>query len=214
MKIVTLFIFILVGGINFAQDSTFIKVHFLYGSKPAKGYKKTESKYFGGIMGGHVVVEIGDSIYGFSPAQPISRVFAKKSFSNGNFHLESGYNFYYDSLHQKLLSIKIPISNTEFIEIRKHAREYLKQTPFDYALFGMRCASTAHDLLAKAEIFKTRSKLGYIIKTFYPRKIRKRLLDLAFENNYEIIYQEGRKERKWEKDKRRHRKRLVPSIKP
>lgn len=199
---------------NFAQDSTFIKVHFLYGSKPAKGYKKTESKYFGGIMGGHVVVEIGDSIYGFSPAQPISRVFAKKSFSNGNFHLEKGYTFYYDTLHQKLLSIKIPVSKSEFSVIRKHAIKYLNQTPFDYALFGMRCASTAHDLLAQAGIFKARNKSGYILKTFYPRKLRKRLLDLALEKKYEITYQVGRKERKWEKDKRRHRKKLVPTIKP
>src|SRR5690606_27849943 len=101
-----------------------------------------------------------------------------------------------------------------FKTIRKHAVEYLNQTPFDYALFGMRCASTAHDLLAQTGIFKTRNKSGYILKTFYPRKLRKRLLDLAFEEKYEITYQVGRKERKWEKDKRRHRKKLVPTEKP
>lgn len=27
-----------------AQDSLFLKVHFLYGSKPQKAYKKTQSK--------------------------------------------------------------------------------------------------------------------------------------------------------------------------
>lgn len=199
-----------------AQDSTFIKIHFKYGSKPAKGYKKSETKYFGGIHGGHVTVEVGDSIYGFSPidggAKP--RVFAKKSHSNGWFHLEEEYVFTYDSLNTQLLTIKIPVSKTELSDLRNQAKLYLNNAPYDYGLFGMRCAASAQEFLSVTSLYKKRSKLSIILRTFYPKKLRKRLLDSAFENNYEITYQEGRKERKWEKDKRRHRKRLVPSIKP
>ncbi len=37
-----------------AQDTTYIQVKFLYGSKPARGYHNEEARWFGGILGGHV----------------------------------------------------------------------------------------------------------------------------------------------------------------
>jgi hypothetical protein len=49
----------------FSQQT--ITVHFLYGSKPAKGNKNAETKWFGGKKGGHVTIETGDSIVGFQP---------------------------------------------------------------------------------------------------------------------------------------------------
>ena len=52
-----------------AKDSTvYLKVHFLYGSKPKKQFKNYEGKWFGGKLGGHVGVE-GDSgkILNFCP---------------------------------------------------------------------------------------------------------------------------------------------------
>ena len=42
---------------TWSQDSVFIKVHFLYGSKPYARYKDTEPKWFGGMLGGHVGIE-------------------------------------------------------------------------------------------------------------------------------------------------------------
>src|ERR1700741_2237387 len=51
-----------------ANDSTIIKVHFLYGSKPAKQYKDSESKWFGGKLGGHVGIEVDSNrILNFIP---------------------------------------------------------------------------------------------------------------------------------------------------
>jgi hypothetical protein len=195
-----------------AQDSSYIKIHFKYGSKPDKKFKKTESKYFGGLHGGHVTVEIGDSIYGFSPAGGGARIFAKKSHSNGYFHLESEYKYTYDENADKLTSITIPITKEELHDLRIHVNNYLQNRPYDYALFGMRCAASAHEMLSVAGVFKKRKKFFSIFYNFYPKKLRKRILDKAFEENYEIIHQEGRKERKWEKDKRRHRKKLKLNI--
>ena len=45
---------------SYSQDSSYIKVQFLYGSSHLKKYKNTEKKWFGGILGGHVGIE-GDS---------------------------------------------------------------------------------------------------------------------------------------------------------
>ena len=192
----------------YAQDSTFIKIHFEYGSKPGKGYKKTESKYFGGLHGGHVTIEIGDSIYGFSPAGGSARIFAKRSHSNGNFHLESNLKYTFDSTGDKQTSITIPITKDELHALRIHVNNNLNNVPYDYAFFGMRCAASAHEMLSVAGIFKKRTKFISIFYNFYPKKMRKRILDKAFDENYEIIHQEGRKERKWENDKPRHRRKL------
>lgn len=207
-KMIFCLCFVILGFGLFAQDSTVIKIHFKYGSKPVKDYKKTESKYFGGIHGGHVTVEIGDSIYGFSPSGGGARIFARSSHSNGNFHLESALEYTFDSTGDKQTSITIPITKEQLHDLRIHVKNYLNKVPYDYAFFGMRCAASAHEMLSVAGIFKTRTKFFSIFYNFYPKKLRKRILDKAYEENYEIIHQIGREERKWEKDKRRHRKKF------
>lgn len=191
-----------------AQDTSYIKIHFWYGSKPAKGFKKSESKYFGGIHGGHVTVEVGDSVYGFSPGGGRARIFAKRSHSNGYFHLESKLEYTFDSTGDKQTSIVIPVTADELNELRIHVNDYLKNRPYDYAFFGMRCAAAAHEMLSVAGVFKKRTKFFSIFYNFYPKKLRKRVLDKALKEKCEIIHQEGRKERKWENDKRRHRGKL------
>ncbi len=198
---------VIVCGLN-AQDTSYIKIHFWYGSKPAKDFKKSESKYFGGIHGGHVTVEVGDSVYGFSPGGGRARIFAKRSHSNGYFHLESKLEYTFDSTGDKQTSISIPVTKEELYDLRIHVNNYLQNRPYDYALFGMRCAASAHEMLSIAGVFKKRTKFFSIFYNFYPKKLRKRILDKAFDENYEIIHQEGRKERKWENDKRRHRSKL------
>ncbi|MDJ1468511.1 hypothetical protein QNI19_10730 [Cytophagaceae bacterium DM2B3-1] len=45
----------------------FIKVHFLYGSKPKKEFKFLEKKWFGGMHGGHVSIETDSVVTGFGP---------------------------------------------------------------------------------------------------------------------------------------------------
>ena len=47
---------------GFLPAQELIKIHFLYGSKPAKGYKDSESKAFVGIKGGHVNIEAGGRV--------------------------------------------------------------------------------------------------------------------------------------------------------
>jgi len=190
-----------------AQDTAWIKIHFWYGSKPAKGFKKSESKYFGGIHGGHVTVEFGDTVIGFNPTKG-ARLFPKRSHSNGGHHLEEPLIFTYDSTDDKQSTIIIPVHKDDVLLMRELAISYLKEAPYDYALFGMRCAASAHEFLSVAGIFKKRAKLFSVFYNFYPKKLRKRVYDLAFENNYKILYQNGRKERKWEGDKRRHREKL------
>ena len=56
--------------LSYSQDGIFLKVHFLYGSKPLKRDKNTEQKWFGGILGGHVGIEVKeDKVLNFLPSR-------------------------------------------------------------------------------------------------------------------------------------------------
>jgi hypothetical protein len=52
------FLFLFLSHFLFASDSLFVKVHFVYGSKPKSAFKKIEAKQFGGIHGGHVYLNL------------------------------------------------------------------------------------------------------------------------------------------------------------
>ena len=91
-KITILFCFISL--LSYSQDPTYLKVHFLYGSKPLKKYKDTEQKWFGGVLGGHVGIE-GDSdkIVNFLPSGKF-HWFTKKDNNHSTYAIHSVENFY------------------------------------------------------------------------------------------------------------------------
>ncbi len=74
MRLLIVCIFYLISPLAFAGDTAFLKVHFLYGSRPLKKNTRTlKKKWFGGILGGHVGIE-GDSnrIINFLPSGPFT----------------------------------------------------------------------------------------------------------------------------------------------
>jgi hypothetical protein len=186
---------------SFSQtDSTrIIKVVFLYGSKPLRKYKSTESKFFGGLHGGHVTLQLDDIDYGFEPASNHVHVFARKS-KNSDFVDRSlkGNNRY--SSESKTVTFFIPISETQYENLTVLLKSYSDTIPYDYAFFGMRCASTTQDVLGQIGVVEKRRRFANIFTTFYPKKLRKRLFRLAKEKNYDVVKTTGELERKWEKD--------------
>lgn len=176
-----------------------IKVHFLYGSKPLPKYKGAEKKFFGGLHGGHVSIELDSIDYGFSP--------------HGKFHIISHRNKRHSIFHgepasttrpyqngNKVASICIPITTEQYNALKQITCNYCNKQPYDYAFLGMRCAASTQDVLSQIGIVEKRGKLKNICTTFYPKKLRKRMFKLAKEKNYTILYKEGRKSRKWERD--------------
>ena len=69
MRFLLISLLLLIFSTSRANDSLLfqIKINFLYGSKPAKGFKQTESKCFGGLKGGHVNIEAGGRVLDFRP---------------------------------------------------------------------------------------------------------------------------------------------------
>jgi hypothetical protein len=100
----------------------------------------------------------------------------------------------------KTVTFIIPITHKQYQDLNRIQKCYCDTTPFDYAFFGMRCASTTQDILGQIGVVKTKKRFGNIITTFYPKKLRRRLFRLAKKNNYQVIKNEGRPTRKWERD--------------
>jgi hypothetical protein len=186
-----------------SQDSSFIKVQFLYGSRPLKIYKATEEKWFGGILGGHVGVE-GDrgNFYSFEKNGK-NKIF-NGGRNNSIYKIETEEEFWNvmktkeDSI--KRTTIIIPITQQQKQKFDSIAASYLKQSPYCYAVFGMRCGASTYDILAQMGFFPQYSRFKTSMKIFYPRRLRKRLLAKAEKNNWTIIRKNGTPKRKWEKD--------------
>jgi hypothetical protein len=188
--------FLILQNINAQQNIT---VHFLYGSKPAKGYKHEEKKWFGGKKGGHVTIEAGDSIIGFQPGGNC-HVFGKKKKANGYFNAKQKEVFIKDTVALKYTSIIIPLNEDGYSKIKITLNNYLKKSPYDYAFLGMRCAAATYDILEESGVVKKRTRMGKWVSFFYPQLLRRRILKAAAENNYAVVKTKGRASRVWEKE--------------
>ena len=187
-----------------AHDSTAIKVLFLYGSKPKKEFKDVEYEWFGGILGGHVGIQLdSNTVIDFVPSGPFHKIAHKTDFSS-DFVTHDPDNFFTlfgsptDSVKQ--LIVTIPISGQQKAKLDSLAANYLENTPYDYAFLGMRCGAAAYDILSQIGIVKDYGYHRTFLKIFYPKKLRKRLLKKAAKHKWHLYSQEGGKRRKWERD--------------
>ena len=184
----------------FGQNQHTIKVYFKYGSKPARHFKKTEEKYFGGIHGGHVSIGVDTAVIGFSFYYGY-HIFPNNKKLNGVYNFEGIHKFRKDTVGFKYTTFQISLTDTQYYKLNTIFNNYLfLRTPYDYALFGMRCAAAAYDVLSQIGIFKVRSRCCNIISNFYPKLLRKKMFKLAKKNNYTILKHAGRTSRKWERD--------------
>lgn len=187
-----------------AADTLYLKVHFLYGSKPLKKYSATEPKWFGGILGGHVGIEgKKDRILNFVPNGKF-HWFAKKKDKHSQY-LEHSFNGFYslfggdpDSMKRAIVYVPVTVQQQQKFDSLSAA--YLAQTPYDYALFGMRCGAAAYEILGQVEVLPSWNYGKTYRKIFYPQKLRKRLFKKAKENGWKIEMQKGTVRRKWERD--------------
>lgn len=205
LKFLSAFLFLfLFAEIALANDSIYIKVHFLYGSKPKRAFKNTESKWFGGKYGGHVGIEFdANQIINFVPQGKFHYIAQKDNFSS-KFAIHDDIAFWEifggsaDSV--KKLTIIIPISSSQKQKLDSIANTYINETPYDYAFVGMRCGAAAYDILSQIGLFEKYAYRKTIMKVFYPKKLRKKLLNKATQNSWTIHKQIGTNKRNWEKD--------------
>lgn len=204
-RMIRLLMLLICPGANLlASDTLYIKVHFLYGSKPRKEYKDTEQKWFGGKLGGHVGIEIDSNrIIDFVPAGKF-HWFGHRKEKNGAFATHTIKSFWEifgtDSGEVKKTTVVIPITSKQKMKLDSIYDAYTSESPYDYAFVGMRCAAAAYDILSQIDVVPKHSRPGTFLRNFYPKKLRKRLLRMATQNKWSILHREGTFRRKWEKD--------------
>jgi hypothetical protein len=186
------------------SDSIEIRVHFLHGSKPKREFKKTEDRWFGGILGGHAGIEYEpNKILNFLPRARF-HIFSKKNIINSHFVIHDTISFYGilggDPETNKKTIITLKISAKQKEKLDSVAKVYLERSPYDYAFFGMRCGAAAYDVLAQSDIVYKYSFARTWKKFFYPRKTRRRVEYYARKMNFKIVKRAGSSKRKWEKD--------------
>lgn len=181
-----------------------VRVHFLYGSKPKKKYKYEEHKWFGGKLGGHAGVEISPNrIVDFGPSGSFHYVAHDKN-RHSHYMEHDTVNFYGifgthpDSVQR--MTITIPVTFWQKHKLDSVANAYLEETPYDYAFLGMRCGAAAYDLLAQAGIVKKLGRTRNVLRIFYPRKLRRKLMRMAKKNGWHISRRKGTNRRKWERE--------------
>lgn len=178
------------------QANDTVKVLFVYGSRPKT---KSEAKWFGGIHGGHVSVQYGQGYASFIPRGKFHVVRSRKDFHSA-FTTEEGRSFVFDTSNCRYAIISIPVTASRKKALDSVISVRLDSTPYDYAFIGMRCASSAYEVMSSAGIFPSMSHAGMVRKYFYPKKLRKRLLKEARKNHWPVFYRPGRSTRKWEND--------------
>ena len=199
-RLIALFLFLFSSVCTHASDSLYLKLHFVYGSKPLPAYKQTEVKQFGGIHGGHVYLEVNNKIISFGTNKGKWHIFPHKSKSAGKYRIDKDLTWHGDTAAKKITTIIIPVSKEQLNKLTEAEKKYFEKTPYDYAFFGMRCAAGAYDMLSKAEVCKRKSRFGIISKNFYPKRLRVKLLRRTQNEHWAVVKQEGRKSRKWEMD--------------
>lgn len=197
---VLLFLSVCSTNASLAGDSLFFKLHFVYGSKPKPGFKATEKKYFGGIHGGHVYMEIDHTIFSFGPDHGQWHIVNHPKNIVGCYRLDSNLVWCGDTGLLKRATITIPITEEQLLRVRQLKQVYMASSPYDYAFLGMRCAAAAYDVLSQAGISRKRSRVGIISTNFYPKRLRVKLLKRARKEHWTVERQPGRPTRRWEKD--------------
>ena len=182
-----------------AQDS--IRVHFKYGSRPGKGFKKVEKHWFGGIHGGHVSIETEEGVYGFGPKGKFHVVARRgEDKRHSYFQYETMEEFCRDSVEKEYLTIILPVTRAQMDSLNALHHCHRENVPYDYAFLGMRCAASSYDVLADVGIVKKKSQKGTWWKYFYPRKLRNMMVKRAEKENWRMVFREGNHRRKWERD--------------
>lgn len=177
-----------------------IVLHFIHGSIPKKNCEDQRIRV-GGLLGGHVEIEVDGLVYGFEFKNKADiHLFPRMHRNNFNskFTIKKKEDWLKETESDKITSIFIPIERDKKIPLINTLASYQKEIPYDYSFFGMRCTSAAYEIISELGVFPKKSRVRYIVTAFYPRQLRKKLIKWAKNNTLHVRLKEGIKCRTWD----------------
>ncbi|MBT8231668.1 MAG: hypothetical protein HKO66_05330 [Saprospiraceae bacterium] len=166
-----------------------IKIHFTHGSINPRDCFNGYSR-LGGLLGGHVEVEIDSTIYGFIyDALPVE-VFPDDDINSKieNINLPEWEK---QTKEFRVTTISLEITSEQKNSLEKRLNANLLIPKYDYSFFGQRCTSFLAYILGKEKIINPMSKFESSITYFYPRQFRHTLLKFALTHNYDVEFRKG-----------------------
>jgi hypothetical protein len=155
----------------------------------------------GGLLGGHVEIEVDSLVFGFEFEDPNHiHLLSKKDPGsyNSKFTKKTKTFWLQETSLDKMTSVYIPVTETQKETLLNKLQQHHLEVPYDYSFFGMRCASSTYEDLAEIGIFPLKSRRQYILNAFYPRLLRNKLWSWANKNNLEVVLKSGIECRVWE----------------
>jgi hypothetical protein len=97
-----------------------------------------------------------------------------------------------------MTSIYLPISQKQKDKLLTTLTAYLAKSPYDYAFFGTRCATSTAEVLSKSGIIYPLSNVENSIAFLSPHPLRQTFVQLAKKKRLSIIEKNGVDCRYWE----------------
>jgi hypothetical protein len=160
-------------------------IHFIHGSIAKEGciYPR---KRLGGLLGGHVEIELNGQVYGFRLNKLPVHIFVDNAEFNSKYEVNTTEKWLKRTEYEKITSVYLPINEEQNRKLNAILNAYLLKSPYDYAFFGKRCASSTAEILSQSGIFQPLSNTEIMVAFLSPRPLRHTLLNLA-ENKHLLV---------------------------
>ncbi|MDZ7880374.1 MAG: hypothetical protein U5L45_22040 [Saprospiraceae bacterium] len=172
-------------------------IHFIHGSIPMKNCIYSR-KRLGGLLGGHVEIELSGRVYGFRLRQLPVHVFVNNDDFNSKYEVNPKEKWLKRTEYEKMTSIYLCINAAQKDKLQAILDTYLDKVPYDYAFFGKRCAASTVEVLSQAGIIAPLSDFENELAFLSPRPLRNTLLTLADKKGLLVVKKVGVDCRYWE----------------
>lgn len=186
---------------DYSTDSDVLKdtaiIHFIHGSIPMENCIYAR-KRLGGLLGGHVEIELEGRVYGFRLDKLPIHIFVDNHHFNSKYEVYTKETWLKRTEYEKITSVHLPISKEQKDKLQAILTTYLAKSPYDYAFFGTRCATATAEVLSKSGIIYRLSNVENSIAFLSPHPLRQTFLQLAREKHFLVIHKKGVDCRYWE----------------
>lgn len=176
-------------------DKPYITVRIYHGSQ-RKWKSRKDFKEVGGLMGGHVAIQVEDHVYGFFYKDLKKlHIFPTNKNKNCEFQKQTLEEWNEIIKLKKETTIKIPVTNEDIEFLLGFYETNLTAPSCDYSFFGERCASNCYHLLKKIGKITGGS---YFLNAFWPGQLIRKLKRESKKHGYEINVKQGDPNRIWQ----------------
>ncbi len=149
----------------------------------------------GGLLGGHVVVQLRDRVFGFVYIDAKKIHWVDQPEFNGEFHNYSVEEWEYIVKHRRETCFHIPATEEELMHCESYFLRECRQPSRDYSFWGERCASNVYRLLVSLNKIPSGN---YRMQAFWPGALRRTLLSEAAKNQWLVSVKEGNTGEWWQ----------------